>query len=480
MGYPDDQRRACRCSRLAAKTCRKVLRNGEPCVPLFWNLVARNPSRLSLSTRNGSDHVKDLLKKLFGLGLSKDAIIAPHGAILTLGEDRRGVPHGTTRNANTLLLGASSRQRMERVIVPTLLRGTAASYIVDDPTGEVYDLTAATRAKLGPVSRIRWHHGSTYNPLADINLGNDPETRSRRLRNVAETFITQWPEGSDRIPEIKLNDGNDTIEQEAICALWGLLELATAQVVSASGLRLVEPTFMGLCTALIEHRLDDKAGDYVAAADRSESPRALFELRAYAALSKERRRVIHDAIVQRLLPFHAPETSWASGNPRGHWAAHRNISTSEGVEINGPATVYVCCPTRHGQHAAAYNLLTRLLWQQIVDEAIHGRSEQAADKPQRPAVFIFTNTDQAEPISGLTALAAAAKTNLSILMSADDAASLDRLYGPANAEALKAAMDLELDFDPAAARFMVKGPEKPLLRPSQAMGSFLLPAPRDY
>ena len=100
--------------------------------------------------------MKDLLKKLFGLGLSKDAIIAPHGAILTLGEDRRGVPHGTTRNANTLLLGAGSRQRVERVIVPTLLRGTSASYIVDDPTGEVYDLTAATRAKLGPVSRVRW------------------------------------------------------------------------------------------------------------------------------------------------------------------------------------------------------------------------------------------------------------------------------------------------------------------------------------
>jgi hypothetical protein len=194
--------------------------------------------------------VKDLLKKLFGLGLSKDAIIAPHGAILTLGEDRRGVPHGTTRNANTLLLGASSRQRVERVIVPTLLRGTSASYIVDDPTGEVYDLTAATRAKLGPVSRIRWQNGSSYNPLADINLGTDSETRSRRLRNVAETFITQWTDGYDRIPEIKTNDGNDTIEQEAISALWGLLELATAQVANAGGLRLAEPTFMGCARSL--------------------------------------------------------------------------------------------------------------------------------------------------------------------------------------------------------------------------------------
>ena len=64
-----------------------------------------------------------------------------------------------------------------------------------------------------------------------------------------------------------MHDGNDTIEQEAISALWGLLELATAQVANAGGLRLAEPTLMGLCTVLIEHRLDDKAADYVAAAD---------------------------------------------------------------------------------------------------------------------------------------------------------------------------------------------------------------------
>jgi hypothetical protein len=80
----------------------------------------------------------------------------------------------------------------------------------------------------------------------------------------------------------------------------------------------------------------------------------------------------------------------------------------------------------------------------------------------------------------MTALTTAAKKiNLSIPVSADDTASLDRLYGPADADALKAAMDLEVNFDPAA-RFMVKVPEKPLLRPSRAMGSFLLPSPRDY
>ena len=76
--------------------------------------------------------------------------------------------------------------------------------------------------------------------------------------------------------------------------------------------------------------------------------------------------------------------------------------------------------------------------------------------------------------------AAAKKTDLSILVSADDAASLERLYGPANAGALKAAMDLELDFDPAATRFMVKDLKSPSLRPSQAMVSFSCPAPRDF
>ena len=75
-----------------------------------------------------------------------------------------------------------------------------------------------------------------------------------------------------------MHDGNDTIEQEAISALWGLLELATAQVANAGGLRLVEPTLMGLCTVLIEHRLDDKANDYVAAADNVREPEGIVRI----------------------------------------------------------------------------------------------------------------------------------------------------------------------------------------------------------
>jgi hypothetical protein len=38
--------------------------------------------------------------------LPKDALISPQGVILTLGEDRRGVLHGTTRSANALVQAA--------------------------------------------------------------------------------------------------------------------------------------------------------------------------------------------------------------------------------------------------------------------------------------------------------------------------------------------------------------------------------------
>jgi hypothetical protein len=77
--------------------------------------------------------VKDFFKRLLGLGLPKDALISPQGAILTLGEDRKGVLHGTTRSANALVSGGTSRDRIEKIIIPTLFRGTSASYVVMIP-----------------------------------------------------------------------------------------------------------------------------------------------------------------------------------------------------------------------------------------------------------------------------------------------------------------------------------------------------------
>ena len=67
--------------------------------------------------------MKDFFKRLLGFGLPKDALIAPQGIILTLGEDRKGVLHGTTRSANALVSGGTSRERIEKIIIPTLFRG---------------------------------------------------------------------------------------------------------------------------------------------------------------------------------------------------------------------------------------------------------------------------------------------------------------------------------------------------------------------
>ena len=76
--------------------------------------------------------MKDFFKGLLRLGLPKDALIAPQGTILTLGEDRKGLLHGTARRTNALISGGTSRDRIEKIIIPTLFRGTSTSYVVDD------------------------------------------------------------------------------------------------------------------------------------------------------------------------------------------------------------------------------------------------------------------------------------------------------------------------------------------------------------
>jgi hypothetical protein len=116
--------------------------------------------------------VKDFFKRILGFGLPKDALITPQGTILTLGGDRKGVLHGTTRRANALVSGGTSRDRIEKIIIPTLFRGTSASYVVDDPTGEIFAVTAAARARLGPVSRIQWGLAAGM-----LNAGTTPSPR---------------------------------------------------------------------------------------------------------------------------------------------------------------------------------------------------------------------------------------------------------------------------------------------------------------
>ena len=378
--------------------------------------------------------MKDFFKRMLGLGLPKDALIAPHGMILTLGEDRRGVLHGTTRSANVLVSGGTSRERIEKIIIPTLLRGSTASYVVDDPTGEIFAVTAAARSRLGPVSRIQWGAGRweahcRYNPLAEGNLGDNPDTRSQRLRAVAEAIVTEPAELHEAH---SLEDGQNAyaeIQSQATSVLWGLLELACQQVQSLGGLPLAEPTLHALANLLLRAPLARSMGDYVRTAEASDSGRALFELRAFADLPEERQTVVAHLVTSRMLAFRSEKIAWVTGEERSRWEVHERFVPAAAVVSDGPATVYVSCPKQYGEDHAGPNILTQILWRHIIDEALQVEDRRTTSA-RRDEIFLFTDCEQISPIPGLGQVAAqASAAGLSVLVSCDEASSLDRLYG---------------------------------------------------
>jgi hypothetical protein len=139
------------------------------------------------------------------------------------------------------------------------------------------------------VSRIQWGAGRwdaqcRYNPIAEGNLGDDPDTRSRRLRSIAEAIVTEPTElHSARSPEVS-QEADAEIQGQAISVLWGLLELACNQVQSFGGLQLTEPDAPCHLQRASPVPAVRSIGDYVRTADGSDNGRALFELRAFADL----------------------------------------------------------------------------------------------------------------------------------------------------------------------------------------------------
>jgi hypothetical protein len=430
--------------------------------------------------------VKDFFKRILGFGLPKDALIAPQGIILTLGEDRKGVLHGTTRRANALVSGGTSRDRIEKIIIPTLFRGTSASYVVDDPTGEIFAVTAAARARLRPVSRIqrgagRWDAQCRYNPIAEGNLGDDPDTRSRRLRSIAEAIVTEPAEPySARLPEGS-QEADAEIQGQAISVLWGLLELSCTQVQSSGNLQLTEPTLHAIGNVLLRAPLSSSIDDYVRTADGSDNGRALFELRAFADLPEDRQKAVAHIVTSRMLAFYPEKIAWLTGEERSHWEVHEKFVPADAVVSDGPATVYVNCPKQYGEDHAGPNMLTQILWRYIIDEALHVEDRRDKARARRDEIFLFTDCEQILPVPGIGLLTAqAGAAGLSVLVSCDDISSLDRLYGPSEAQTIKENMGIEIDCAQNAPQFIRSGLSQPVLRPLNGMSSFLLPAPRAH
>lgn len=95
------------------------------------------------------------------------------------------------RPLSSLVLAPPGAGKTAGVAIPTLLmfRG---SVVVNDPKGEMHDLTAGWRARLGRVYRIEWNKGAAsthWNPLSPLSLPDDPAELEIAVDRLAAIFV---------------------------------------------------------------------------------------------------------------------------------------------------------------------------------------------------------------------------------------------------------------------------------------------------
>ncbi len=87
-----------------------------------------------------------------------------------------------------LVVAPSGTGKTSGVVIPSILNSDDATLIINDPKGEIYNLTAGHRRTLGPVFRIEWASETDdthcWNPLALENL---PESYEG-IANYVERF----------------------------------------------------------------------------------------------------------------------------------------------------------------------------------------------------------------------------------------------------------------------------------------------------
>ena len=96
-----------------------------------------------------------------------------------------------------LVVAPAGTGKTAGVIVPSALRSDDASLVINDPKGELYDMTAGHRARLGPVRRIEWSAGCDasvcWNPIDLDNLPADGVGRG----DVVDRLVPLLVDGSD-------------------------------------------------------------------------------------------------------------------------------------------------------------------------------------------------------------------------------------------------------------------------------------------
>lgn len=107
---------------------------------------------------------------------------------------------------STLCIASPGCGKTVSVVVPSILETQGTSMLINDPKGEVFDLTSGYRAKLGPVFKIYWEgrddpekglYWPRWNPMGPINMPARQYDRAGYIEGMAASMIPDGPEGTD-------------------------------------------------------------------------------------------------------------------------------------------------------------------------------------------------------------------------------------------------------------------------------------------
>jgi type IV secretion system protein VirD4 len=156
--------------------------------------IALNPYRFDKTTYGSANWAK-----FSDLGRFKPTVLAKTGIVL-------GKVGGKIMKSNepltTWVVAPAGTGKTAGVIVPTIISCPHDSLFINDPKGELYDLTAKERQKVGEVYRIEWSAGaaksSCWNPIDIKNLPKDENLRGNLIDSLVPILVPMDEKSGDK------------------------------------------------------------------------------------------------------------------------------------------------------------------------------------------------------------------------------------------------------------------------------------------
>lgn len=107
---------------------------------------------------------------------------------------------------SVLCMGTSGSGKTTGLIIPNVFELDKSCLIINDPKGEIFNLTSGYRSTLGPVFHFKWtaidnpqkgEYWPSWNPLGTGNLETKLSKRNAYLTKIIGFLIPDGPEGTD-------------------------------------------------------------------------------------------------------------------------------------------------------------------------------------------------------------------------------------------------------------------------------------------